>query len=85
MGKAKRFCKKIERLVRDGKPLTLWGVDYAPERRSVIRTTYKGDGVGHSKCSECGRTVGPQYLFCPWCGARFAANAVVYDTREKTT
>ena len=29
------------------------------------------DGVGHSECRACGRTVGQHFNYCPWCGARF--------------
>jgi hypothetical protein len=29
------------------------------------------DGVGHSKCGACRRTVGEWFKYCPWCGARF--------------
>ena len=36
-----------------------------------VRSTYDDDGVGHSECGACGRTVGEWFRYCPWCGARF--------------
>jgi hypothetical protein len=36
-----------------------------------VLSTYDDDGVGHSECCGCGRTVGENMRFCPWCGARF--------------
>lgn len=36
-----------------------------------VVSVYDDDGVGHSECGECGRTVAERMWFCPWCGARF--------------
>ena len=36
-----------------------------------VLSTYDDDGVGHSECGGCGRTVAEHMRFCPWCGARF--------------
>ena len=36
-----------------------------------VLTVCDDDGVGHSECGECGRTIGESFKYCPWCGARF--------------
>ena len=36
-----------------------------------VLTVCDDDGVGHSECGACGRTVGERMRFCPWCGCRF--------------
>lgn len=36
-----------------------------------VLTVCDDDGVGHSECGGCGRTVAEHMRFCPWCGARF--------------
>ena len=36
-----------------------------------VLSTYDDDGVGHSECGGCGRTVAEHFRHCPWCGARF--------------
>jgi hypothetical protein len=36
-----------------------------------IGTICDDDGVGHSWCTNCERTVGPHFHYCPWCGAEF--------------
>lgn len=36
-----------------------------------VLTEYDDDGVGHSECGGCGRTVAEHMMYCPWCGARF--------------
>jgi hypothetical protein len=38
---------------------------------AIMRTVCDEDGVGHSECGGCRRTVGEWFKFCPWCGARF--------------
>jgi hypothetical protein len=38
---------------------------------AIMRTVCDEDGVGHSECGGCHRTVGEWFKFCPWCGARF--------------
>jgi bacterioferritin-associated ferredoxin len=38
---------------------------------ATMRTVCDDDGVGHSECGGCGRTVGEWFKFCPWCGCRF--------------
>lgn len=45
-------------------------VDLLP-RVTAMASTCDEDGVGHSECLACGRTVGPQFNYCPWCGSRF--------------
>jgi hypothetical protein len=40
-------------------------------RTAHVLTTTDDDGVGHSECGGCRRTVGEWFKFCPWCGARF--------------
>jgi hypothetical protein len=35
------------------------------------RNVYYGDGVGHSECTACGRTVSIGSSYCQWCGVRF--------------
>jgi len=39
-------------------------------RTASVVTDADEDGVGHSSCSACGRTIRPSYRHCPWCGAR---------------
>ena len=36
-----------------------------------VLSTYNDDGVGHSECGTCGRTIGEWFKYCPGCGARF--------------
>ena len=41
------------------------------EPTAHVLTVCDADGVGHSRCSACGRPVGELFKFCPWCGAKF--------------
>lgn len=41
------------------------------EPTAHVLTVCDDDGVGHSRCSACGRPVGELFKFCPWCGAKF--------------
>ena len=36
------------------------------------KNVYCGDGVGHTECTACGRTVSIGSSYCSWCGVRFS-------------
>jgi DNA-directed RNA polymerase subunit RPC12/RpoP len=48
-----------------------------PSETAEMYTTMDEDGVvGRSVCGGCGRTVGPQFRYCQWCGRRLVKGNV---------
>lgn len=40
-------------------------------RTAAVSTVVDDDGVGDTRCCQCGHTVGHWFTYCPWCGSRF--------------